>query len=210
LTELMQQEPAELSRRERRKLEVRNRILAAAITLFDRQGVAATTLAEISERADVAQKTFFNHFASRQQLISELAQEGLQTLIENLEDVRKQPLSTRERLLAFFEKIADNAESAGAMRRELLTEMIHVAHETGDEPEQTRKMHEGFGAIVHEGLAAGDVTRAHDPETLTVMMLGAFYALMFDWANLENYPLRERALAAARFLGDAMAARQEE
>ena len=38
------------------------------------------------------------------------------------------------------------------------------------------------------------------------MIIGAFYVLMFDWANLESYPLRQRALAAARFLGDAIAA----
>ena len=37
------------------------------------------------------------------------------------------------------------------------------------------------------------------------MMLGAFYVLMFNWANLEGYPLRRQALAAARFLGDALA-----
>ena len=33
---------------------------------------------------------------------------------------------------------------------------------------------------------------------------GAFYVLMFNFANLEDYPLRRQALAAARFLGDAM------
>ena len=38
------------------------------------------------------------------------------------------------------------------------------------------------------------------------MVLGAFYVLMFNWAHLEGYALRRQALAAARFLGDAMAA----
>ena len=27
---------------------------------------------------------------------------------------------------------------------------------------------------------------------------------MFNWAHLDGYPLRRRALAAARFLGDAL------
>jgi hypothetical protein len=36
------------------------------------------------------------------------------------------------------------------------------------------------------------------------MVLGAFYALMFNWAHLEGYPLRRQARAAASFLGDAL------
>ena len=42
------------------------------------------------------------------------------------------------------------------------------------------------------------------------MVLGAFYALMFNWAHREGYALRKQALAAARFLGDALAAGEEE
>ncbi len=53
---------SDLSRRERRKLEVRNRILEASTTLFEAKGLEATTVVEICERADVAHKIFFNHF----------------------------------------------------------------------------------------------------------------------------------------------------
>jgi hypothetical protein len=38
------------------------------------------------------------------------------------------------------------------------------------------------------------------------MLLGAFYALIFNWAHLPGYPLGRRARSAARFLGDAFAA----
>ena len=34
--------------------------------------------------------------------------------------------------------------------------------------------------------------------------MGAFYVLMFNWANLDAYPLERQAEAAARFLADAM------
>ncbi|MEN8161948.1 MAG: TetR family transcriptional regulator, partial [Myxococcota bacterium] len=46
----------ELDRRARRKLELRSRMLEAASALFDERGVHATRVAEICERADVAQK----------------------------------------------------------------------------------------------------------------------------------------------------------
>ena len=36
--------------------------------------------------------------------------------------------------------------------------------------------------------------------------MGAYYALMFNWANLDGYPIHVRARAAARFLADALGA----
>ena len=195
----------ELSRRERRKLEIRDRILAAGVALFEQHGIEATRVAEICERADVANKTFFNYFATKQALLAEIARRGLEQLLVDIEDARKQPGSTRERVRHFFEHLASNAEQAGPMHRELLTEIIQIAsRESSLEPQRARRVRDAFGAIVCDGAALGDLTRAHEPETLTEMLMGGFYVLMFNWANLEDYPLRERALATARFLGDAI------
>jgi hypothetical protein len=90
------------------------------------------------------------------------------------------------------------------MHRELLTEMIHVAQDTGSEPEQARRLHAAFGALLRDGRAAGDVSKEDSLLTQTEMLLGAFYALMFNWAHLEDYPLRRQAAAAARFLSRAL------
>ena len=197
---------SELSRRERRKLEIRDRILEAGVALFDERGLEATRVAEICERADVANKTFFNYFPTKQALLEEIAHRGLEQLLVDIEDARKRPGSTRERIHHYFEHLACNAEEVGPMHRELLTEIIQIAsRQTSLEPQQARRVRDAFGAIVEDGLALGDLSRAHEPETLTEMLMGGFYVLMFNWANLERYPLRERALAMARFLGDAIA-----
>ncbi|HIF98284.1 MAG TPA: TetR/AcrR family transcriptional regulator, partial [Myxococcales bacterium] len=108
---------AELGRRERRKLEVRARIREAGVALFDTRGIQATTIQDICERADVAQKTFFNHFPSRRHLLREIAQASLGQLLLDIEAVRKLPTSTREKIHAFFARIADNADEAGPMHR---------------------------------------------------------------------------------------------
>lgn len=197
--------PAQTSRRERRKHELRERILEAARALFELKGISATTVAEICERADVAQKTFFNYFASKPQLLREMAAEALERMFVDLEQIRKQQQSTPERLAAFFRQIADNAEAGGPMHREVLTEMIHVAQDTGSGPEQARRLHAAFGSLLRDGRADGDVSREDSLATQTEMLLGAFYALMFNWAHLEDYPLRRQAAAAARFLARALA-----
>lgn len=203
-------DPAEVGRRERRKLEVHSRILLAAAELFAEQGLDRTRVAEICERADVAQKTFFNHFPSRQHVVRALAEEAMRVLLGDIEAIRKQPASTRERLGRFFDQLAGNLEAFGPMHRELVTEFVHVAHETRTEGEKARQLGDAFGALIRDGRAQGDVTSRHAEATLTEMLLGAFYALMFSWANLDAYPFRKQALAAARFLGDALAPAPEE
>jgi AcrR family transcriptional regulator len=197
-------EAGDLGRRERRKLELRNRILGASVSLFQQKGIDQTTVVEICGLADVAEKTFFNHFQSKRELLREIARYGMQQLLEQIEDARKQGAGSAERIQLFFERVAEHDDEAGPMGRELLSEIVHIGHEAGDEPEQARKLHEAFGAIVRDGLDARDLRQGHDPETLTEMLMGAYYVLMFNRANLEDYPLHERALATARFLIDAL------
>jgi AcrR family transcriptional regulator len=203
-------ELADLSRRERRKLEVRGRILEAARDLFETQGFGATKVTEICERADVAHKTFFNHFPGKQDLVRQIAELAIGELLVDIENARKEGRSTAERLSRFFSGMAERSVDAGPMFREVVTELVHVVHASTRRSEEARKLHDAFAAIVHDGLEAGDVTRRHDAETLTEMILGAYYVLIFNYANLEDFPLAEQATAVARFLADALSPAPEE
>jgi AcrR family transcriptional regulator len=197
-------DPSELTRRERRKLEVRGRILEASISLFQQKGIEQTTVVGICELADVAHKTFFNHFQSKRELLRDIAREGIEQLLLQLEEARKRGTSSAERIRLFFGGVAENADEAGPLQRELLSELVHIAHEAGDEREKALKLHDAFAAIVRDGTEAGDLTDRHSSETLTEMLMGGYYVLMFNWANLEDYPIHARALDTAAFLVEAM------
>ena len=189
-----------LSRRQRRKLEVRQRIVEASRALFETQGIGATTVVGICERADVAEKTFFNHFASKKQLLQTFAVDGLDQLLEWIETARKGPGSFGAKLERFFVHLVDEVEQGGPMHRELLAEIVAVAHEARDETRQARLLHDAFFALVRDGVESGDIDGCHDAETLTELLMGAYYTLTFNWAYLPGYPVRERALATVRFL----------
>jgi len=191
-------------RRERRKLEVRARIIEAALALFDQHGFDDAKVSDICERADVVTKTFFNHFPTKQHLLREIAEQQLATLFADIELVRTQAGPTRDKLLQFFQRIADNIDAAGPMRRDLVTEIIRAAQTGGAGSEQSRRLHAAFAAIVRDGRRAGDVLDTHPVEAQAELVLGSFYALMLSWSHDAGYPLRRRALAAARMLGDAL------
>jgi AcrR family transcriptional regulator len=201
---------AGLNRRERRKLAVRESIIEAALGLFDQYGLAETTVAEICELADVAEKTFFNHFPTRQHLIRDIAERALGDLFGHIEDARKHRGSCRERLEVFFRAVAVASQEAGPMRRELLTEMIHIGHDNGGESDRARRLHDAFAGFVHDGQRDGVISSKHHLDTATELITGAFYSLMFNWVHLDDYPLKRQALRMASIVADALSAQQVE
>lgn len=56
--------------REQKKALLRNRIYETAMALFREQGYEETTVNQITQRAKVAKGTFFNHFPSKEHLLT--------------------------------------------------------------------------------------------------------------------------------------------
>jgi len=187
------------SRRERRRLEVRDRIVAAALSLFETQGFEATTVTEIARRADIAYGTFFNHFPTKLDLLRELSAERMRGFFEDLEQVRKQPGGVGEHLVALFVEAADRVVAAGEPMRELHAAMMALAFpETADADDRLMRM--AFRDFLAEGIEGGELRSDVDLDTLTEVVVGSWYSLFLSWVHHADYPMRERASAVARFL----------
>jgi AcrR family transcriptional regulator len=67
-----QRASSDSSRVERRKARTRARLLAAARQLFASRGMERTAIAEIAEQADIAIGSFYNYFATKEELLEAL------------------------------------------------------------------------------------------------------------------------------------------
>ncbi len=191
------------SRRERRRVEVRDRIVESALLLFETQGYEATTVAEIVRRADIAYGTFFNHFPSKLHLLREVADHSMRDLFENLEEIRKQPGDFAEHLVLLFESSAERTLAKGPQMRELISAMMALAFpETAGNDD--RRIRLAFGQLLEDGARRGEVREDVDFETLLEVVVGAWYSMFFSWVHFDDYPLRERATKAARFLAQTL------
>lgn len=199
--------PEQPTRRERRRLAVRERIVETALSLFETQGYEATTVTEIVRRADIAYGTFFNHFPSKLHLLREVSDLALQDLFENVEEVRKLPGSFADHLVALFESSSERAEDKGPQMRELTGAMMALAFpETAGQDD--RRIRLAFRRILEDGLATGEIRADVDLDTLTEVVVGSWYSMFLSWVHFDDYPLRERASSAARFLAGALVAPQ--
>jgi len=67
-----------MSRREQKKAEVRDALVAAAGQLFVEQGFDGTTVDQIAERAGVSRRTFFRYFPSKEAIAFPRSEERLE------------------------------------------------------------------------------------------------------------------------------------
>jgi AcrR family transcriptional regulator len=68
-------------RRERKKLATRAAVREAALRLAVRDGVENVTVEQIAAEADVAERTFFNHFATKEEAVVAAAAAGAEALV---------------------------------------------------------------------------------------------------------------------------------
>jgi AcrR family transcriptional regulator len=173
-----------VNRLERRKQEIREKILAAAFELFLRQGVTATTIEEICEHADVANRTFFNHFATRQDMVRALAERRLVNLHDVFFDRTDQPIPAR--LICVFDDIAAALVESGDTYRELIGEMLATS---GYAVQRGFNLHETFVELVKDGVSRGEVSAHHDVETLADIIVGALSGGIVNWTVDRTYSL---------------------
>jgi len=77
------------NRRERRSIELRERIFRAALDLFAKQGFAETTVEDITNAADVGKGTFFNYFPSKDHILLAFAEMQLAKLRLAVDEARR-------------------------------------------------------------------------------------------------------------------------
>ena len=90
--------PAPAGRAQRRAGRTRQRLLAAALHKFSDRGVDATTIEEITEKADVGKGTFYRHFSSKDEVVLALVEEAVDHLVSLMAPPAKAPAKLEDAL----------------------------------------------------------------------------------------------------------------
>ncbi|SER82787.1 transcriptional regulator, TetR family [Lentzea xinjiangensis] len=171
------------------------RLQAAALELFDEQGFERTTVAEIARRAELTQRTFFNHFADKREVLFGMDAELRQELVREI--TAADALPPLDAVVCAMRVVADKMLES---RRAVVTRRYAVI---AANPElQEREL--GKNAALTEDIAAALHARGCDP-TGAFLAAGAAMlaqqAAMREWTRPgETRTLRDLLTEAVRSL----------
>ena len=142
--------------RERKKEQTRRAIEDAAFRLFEERGYSATTVADIAEAADIAPRTFFAYFPSKEAVVFGDFEDTFGTLETRLNE-RPDGENTFEGLRAWIGELIDSdrpVDDREVVRRRLVCDneslesherhimgrferlvAVNVARDLGDDPD---------------------------------------------------------------------------
>lgn len=186
-------------RRERRKQEVRERILSVARELFAKQGFDATTVDEIARVADVVPATFFNHFQSKQALLGLMAGEVFETLHAMTAQHLEGPGTSVAKLRRFIVSISESIASSRGVARDVFLEFLK-SDATPDEPHPYLERVIGpFVAVIAEGQSRGEFRSDRSAAFLAQMAVGMLNSVITSWLADRDYPVETGLADAAEF-----------
>jgi AcrR family transcriptional regulator len=160
--------------REAQKQQTRQLLLDKGLELFESKGYAATTIDDIAGAAGTTRTTFYLHFSSKAELMSEL----ITTVDQILTMVDNPPLSTvvesgqRELVHAWLNSKFDQWK--------VIRPYIVAAHQAAaGEPEVANKIESWFEAVTESMQEGLDRAGRFDPEARRVRCVLAFGQLEF-------------------------------
>lgn len=174
------EDPAVLSRRERKKRNQVFTIIRAAQPLFEEKGYDETSVSEIAEAADISYATFFNYFPTKDDLLRTISHGEYVDLAEVV-NLRFSPEDSIETILygTFQEWLEDSLKNRKISARILEIAMKDHEHSFFGEIEQL------FIDLIRHGIERGEFKPDTDAETIGFLLCGLRQEIfIFDQEDL--------------------------
>lgn len=178
----------------------RGRALVAALALFDIQGVAATTLEQVRDAADISVGSLYHHFGSREGLIAALYEDLLARYRAELGAALHACTDARALLDGFVAGHIGWAVAHPAAARFLARQRRDPALQAAEARLRTGTADflRPLLARLKPAIAAGTI-RALPPELLLSLVVGPVQAWLQQWFDGQT---SQKPDAAARKLAD--------
>jgi AcrR family transcriptional regulator len=180
-------------RRERHRTETRDRLFRAALELFAERGFLETTVADITESADVGKGTFFNYFPTKEHILAEFGGQRTAAVQRALEKAK----SAKGSVLEVIGELASDAAGQSKLNAGLLR-AIFAAHAScapvrAELHKRTQLSRRLLAEMFRIGQARGEIRSDISATDLARMMQTTFMGLTMSWALNPELSLRKNA-----------------
>ena len=170
-------------KRERNKIQCRERILATSRRLFTSGGYEDTTIEEIAESAEISKATLYNYFPSKEILLVGIADAALEELRNLLEMELREETDCLRKLRRILEEL-----TVDAMRYLSLTRRILALNVCPESPLHVTRVDllEILSELTDQAQKAGQLRGDLPLEELRDGFLQVYLIAAFGWEDLEN------------------------
>ncbi|KEQ13387.1 hypothetical protein GZ77_13375 [Endozoicomonas montiporae] len=191
-----------MSRRERKKRAVREKIQDELVRLISLKGLENTTVDDLCEAADIAKKTFYNYYGTRQELILEVCQIRLfNRLQENIAVAIKHHNGLAAQLGFIIGEMELFIIHAEAFEKELINYMLaNLSTLTGSE--QSHSMQAGYEHMYRAGEA--ELKPGLTPEFCAEMTVAMINALSLGLLDSSKEEVRQRTGLLLTYIQESM------
>jgi AcrR family transcriptional regulator len=189
------------NRFDRRRERTRQAIITSAINLFAERGIRGTTIEDICDAADIAERTFFNHFPTREHLYEAIGAHRIEGFVVLLSMITQDPRPIEQRLPDFFATIARGVAAQPAYRE--LVGAMQNAHPSGKSPlARSTAVAAASADFIKDGVLRGEITSKHRPEVLADILLGSVSMAIANWSSDTDFDLEHDLVDSAEALVD--------
>ena len=179
-------------RRARRKAELRERILRAALDIIARQGFFATTVEQITEAADVGKGTFFNYFPSKEHALAGFGEMQVARVRAAHAEAQAGQRPARDILERLLMRLAEEPGRSQALVRSMM-----VANLSSEAVRHLFRRNLGRGRrllaeIIAYGQDRGEIESHHTPIDLARALQQMFMGTILLWAVFPPSRLTDR------------------
>lgn len=197
----------ELTRRDRKKNETKDRIFQAAFDLFKRRGVEATTVEEICHKADVAKGTFFNYFPRKEAVFGYVAEIWFAEAEDKVDAILAQPGPLRAQLIDMFAEFAGFYEQEPGLGKYVAYEWLRNQHTGQDE---TCMQWDALGRrVVRHEQASGEIRDDVDAGRIHEVIHAVYQGTILQFLGCPTapFPLRDELRRRLGLLFEGLAPR---
>lgn len=162
----------------------KNEIISKAAKLFKKRGYSAVTMRDLADALHIKAASLYNHISSKQEILSTIIIGMAESFTKGMEQIKIEPLSTREKLKKIIELHIDlTIESPEGMAC-LNNDWMHLEEKLPYFIQMREDYEENFRVILKEGIAQGEIV-PRDIEIMLFSMLSTLRTL-YIWYTKKD------------------------
>ena len=170
----------DVSLREKKKIETRNKIFEVSGRLFKEKGIENTTVDEIVKEAGIGKGTFFNYFPSKTALLLYFAQQKEELTYSQIKNEALKSISTREKIKNTLVFVAKTNEKDKELTKMFVFEYMRHYGSSEDE-RKSRGLSNILYSLLEDGVRREDVKSTIDAKKAAEIISAIYFHSLVDW-----------------------------